>query len=534
MQFTVKKIVSGLVCAVLSLSISVTCVQAQTSSYKQIVNFSYDSIREVFTNAVVGVIQGKYGVTSFDAKIIIPYKFAEIHGFYDKKNNTYWYVVRDDNNKVGIYSSDGIMVLPCKYDGITVTGNMALVSLYETEAGQKTVAFQGVYDLNKKALIVPIQYNSIQYDENAHMIIVSYQTANDDFQIRAFKEDGTLLMDTAAIKAGAIPFKYVGKGLFIAQDKKRITYGVLDIKLKPIIPPDYKEIVSLASGNFAVRQKNLWGLYASNGTLKLPIEFNSFEASGISYGKAGVQNKNVFAKLHGTDKAFYDENGTFIAYADDVIMHEGNVSLLLKNGKIGGISNGVKVLPYEYEYVLSSELSGNFIILYNVKGKSYKDFTVLNKKGEVIIPKGKYGFVSSEYSVIACYNGANIEASNYVGGAQLANYTDSIVALYTLQGQKINLPTPMKRTDIYLSVENGYIILSPMDKKTVTVITLDGKIVIPSGTIDSLRPLEKISGVNQPPGYFIAKKNGKEGIVQLAKLPSKLFDPGNKKSVGSH
>ncbi len=523
MQFPFKKIISGLVCAVLSLS--VTCVQAQTSSYTQIVNFSYDSIREVFTNAFVGVIHGKYGVTSFDKKIIIPYNFAEIHGFYDKKNNTYWYVVRDDNNKVGIYSAAGNMVLPCKYDGISVTGNMARVSLYENKAG-KTVAVEGVYNLNKKALIVPIQYvSNIQYDEDANMIIASYQDANDDFQISAFKEDGTLLIDTAAVKAGAIPVRYAGNGLFIAQDKKRITYGVLDKKLNPIIPPDYTEIVSLANGNFAVSQNNLWGLYASNGTLKLPVEFHSFEAYS-TYDKAGLQKKHVFVKLHGTDKAFYDENGTFIAYADDVILHSGNVSLLLKNGKIGGISNGAEVLPYEYEYVVSSDLSGNFIILYNVNGKSYKDFTVLNNKGEVIIPRNKYGFVSSRYSdldVLECYNGNNIEASNSVSGTQLINDSDSIVALYTLQGQKINLPIPMKRTAIYPSVENGYIVLSPMDKKTVTVITLDGKIIIPPGTIDSLRPLvEKINGVNQLSGYFIAEKSGKEGIVLLDKFQVNL------------
>ncbi|WP_312117382.1 WG repeat-containing protein [Brevibacillus reuszeri] len=213
--------------------------------------------------------------------------------------------------------------------------------------------------------------------------------------------------------------------------------------------------------------------------------------------EAGIQNKNVFVKLHGTDKAFYDEKGVFIAYADDLILHSGNISLLLKNGKIGGVSNGVNVIPYEYEYVVSSDLSGNFIILYNVKGKSYKDFTVLNNKGEVIIPKSKYDFVSSGYSdldFLVCYNGDdNIEASNYVGGTQLANHSESIVALYTLQGQKINLPTPLKRTTIYPSFENGYLILSPMDEKTVTVITLDGKIVIPPGKIDSLRPLEKLA-----------------------------------------
>ncbi|MGG1663388.1 WG repeat-containing protein [Brevibacillus sp. NRS-1366] len=521
MQFKFKKIVSGLVCAVLSLS--VTCVQAQTSSYTQIVNFSYDRIREVSTNAFVGEIHGKYGVTSFDTKIIIPYNFVEIHVSYDKKNNTYWYVVRDDNNKVGVYSSEGNVVLPCKYDGITVTGSMARVGLYENKAG-KTVMLAGVYDLNKKALIVPIQYDSeIQYDEDANIIIASHMDAHDDFQISAFKEDGTLLMDTAAIKAGAIPVRYVGKGLFIAQDKKKNTYGVLDIKLKPIIPPVYTEIVSLANGSFAVRKNNLWGLYASNGTLKLPIEFNSFEAHG-TYGKAGIQNKNVFVKLHGTDKAFYDEKGVFIAYADDLILHSGNISLLLKNGKIGGVSNGAKVLPYEYEYVVSSDLSGNFIILYNVKGKSYKDFTVLNNKGEVIIPKAQCGFVSLLYSdldVLGCYKGGNIEARTTVSGIQLTDYSDSIVALYTLQGQKINIPNPLKRTVVYPSVENGYTILSPLKEKTVTVIALDGKTLIPRGTIDSLRPLEKISEVNQPPGYFIAEKNGKEGIVRIDKLPSK-------------
>ncbi|WP_289136272.1 WG repeat-containing protein [uncultured Brevibacillus sp.] len=531
MPFHYKKFVSSLVCAVLSLS--VTFVQAQTPSYTQIVDFSYESIKEVSTNAFVGEIHGKYGVTSFDKKIIVPYTFAEIHISYDKKNNTYWYIVRDDNNKVGVYSSNGIMMLPCKYDGITVTGNMALVSLYENKAGQKMVGFEGVYDLNKKVLIVPIQYNSnIQYDEDANMIIASYQDANNDFQISAFKEDGTLLMDTAAIKAGAIPVQYAGNGLFIARDKNILTYGVLDIKLNPIIPPNYTEIVSLASGNFAVRKNNLWGLYARNGTLKLPIEFNSFEAHG-TYGKAGIQNKNVFVKLHGTDKAFYDEKGMFIAYADDLILHSGHISLLMKYGKIGGVSNGAKVLPYEYEYVVSSDLSGNFIILYNIKGKSYKDFTVLNNKGEVIISKDQCGFVSLLYSgldVLGCYKGSNIEASNYAGGTQLANYSDSIVALYTLQGQIINLPTPMKRTTIYPSFENGYIILSPMDEKTVTVITLDGKIVIPPGTIDSLRPLvEKINGVNPPPGYFIAQKSGKEGIVQLGKLPGKPS-----RSVSSH
>jgi len=259
---------------------------------------SYDDVTMIFNQTVQVKLDGKWGIASSDGIVIIPCKYEKISTFYNdraivSKNGQIFAIDRDDNRiavtgdgmfDFGNYADNRVPILiNSKWHRATGEFDVGPSSfddfgMYSNSfAAAKIDGKWGVIGLSDKWLI-PAIYDEVIMDELGRCYAQGAVFVRDGDYVYLIK-DGEL---TGDIYQDAHPFGNEG----YAAVKLNGKWGFIDNDGLEAIPFVFEEAFSFEQHLAAVRLGDLWGYINISGQIVIEMEFHS--AKTFSGGRAPV------------------------------------------------------------------------------------------------------------------------------------------------------------------------------------------------------------------------------------------------------
>lgn len=289
-----------------------------------------------------------------------------------------------DGEKFGFCTPDKKIVIPCKYDEVSLfNGDFTAV---------KSEDYWGV--INKKGdVIVPLKFTSIDFA--ADLIIAR---KSDDFSI--FTKSGKMLNDLTKKYNWFSPANHPSL-IIVTQNQK---YGLVNSNGAEIVPPKYDFISDFKSDLARFKLNNKWGYLNKSGKEVIPPIFD--EAEDFSRDIAVVKQNGLAGVINKQNKVVvpFKQENSLITINDDIINvrnfvgdyvnctiydQSGKEMLSLKGNytKIDDFSEGIAAV-YKEEEKFFIELKGNK--LFNFTSRDYNSF----KEGFLAIQyRGFWGFM---------------------------------------------------------------------------------------------------------------------------------------------
>ena len=398
------------------------------NEYKQVMNFS-DGL------AAVWLHNKKWGFVDEKGTLVIPAEFDEVSSFDEG-------VCRVVNNGLyGLIDKKGKFIVPCKYKsiGFCVGG---FLSVQDAETGK-----EGFIDKAGK-IVVPLKYDIADrfFDGVAY---VYKQKVGCGYVNAAGKEVIPLqYADGWAFEQGAAPVKKNNKWGFINKKNKPLTSFVYDDAQpfeggysvvtkggkKGFVNPQGKEIVPLiyenaerfSEGLAAVKKEGKWGYIDTTGKVVIPFAYS--HAGGFEEGMAYV---SIYE-----DTFVIDKKGNCVSNCEQLAKDNTQKSK-------GGWQS-------RYEFV--GETTDDFTVVGNggLQG-------LVNKQGKEVIP--------TKFTEVAV-------VFNHVFVALDRKY-----GMFDLKGKEV-IPVIYDML-IPNSLENGGFILSTRREILSSVLTKEGKVIVP-------------------------------------------------------
>lgn len=233
---------------------------------------NYDSKQNVWYEDNVLKINknGKYGIVNFDGQEVLPCEYDEITAlkgvkanFIVKKDgniglvnelgqtivNTEYknvialkdeykseYIVINQENKYGLISTSGTILIETKYDEVKYIGSSHLYAVKETETWK-------LFDTETKNIVIDRGYKDFVEAKSENIIVV-----NEDGEYGVLNKDYTV-----KIEPQYEDLKYAFSIYYIA--KKDDKYGIINSENEIVIPFEYKNIIYVENGGFIQADK---------------------------------------------------------------------------------------------------------------------------------------------------------------------------------------------------------------------------------------------------------------------------------------
>ena len=314
---------------------------------KELANPIYDEIKVLpnTKNVVVTVKEGKQGIVNNIGAVSVPNEYKEIVGALNEKYEN-GFIVKAENDKYGIVSANGSIILQTKYDEIkNVYGNNMYV--VKEEGKLKIVDEEKSYLENQFDDIKQINVNNVVAKKNGKYGIV---TTLGETKVDYIYDD----------------INYIYKENYIA--KKGEKYGIINIEGQEKLPFNYTNIKYEEQGNFIIAQKeNMQAELLDNQINK--------KAEGIV---SEVNTQKNYIKIREGEKYKY-YNFKLEEKQNTEILTSNTIYLSKKDGKYGYVDNkGIVVVDYIYD-----------------------DATEQNKYGYAAVKKdGKWGSIDQKGKII--------------------------------------------------------------------------------------------------------------------------------------
>ncbi len=351
------------------------------SGGKILMPFDFCSIEDFDGSGCIVLKDWFYGVMDLNGAQIIPFKFREIERFsieyiemvyevdeffgeicleggYKKyKKRVFldsYFKVKDENNKIGVITNSGKVVLPCKYDLIEAcydsyvdergevlkkyNVNFLKIAIGEYQDVDSGGRFVGVFGLINTdfTVIVNCQYDYISDFYNDVAIVMRY---NENEQIKVYYTDGSIGGYRQATRYGLldkygneiVSCKYDSMKHFI-DDKFVISidykYGIINNAGEIIVPCLYEQICPISENMAAVATESWieevcedvyddnsesldwiwtekrflgkWGYVNQDGLLLIPAQFDSVNPFKNDYARVNLNGKDLYVDKAGT------------------------------------------------------------------------------------------------------------------------------------------------------------------------------------------------------------------------------------------
>ena len=420
------------------------------------VTLSNKEYYEIKKNDYTGIIESQ------NLKTIIPPNYKTIF-----KNKDNYFEVEDSRGLHGIYTIDGIKIVPCQYNAIKKENDYFIV---------KRGIFEGVVTSGGKEIIPPLSF--LKVEEN----------------------NGVFIVQTKGVKQGGYK-------------------GVIDNNGKCIIYPDkYTDVETMQNGMYKVTSGRKTGICDSKGK---ELFMTNYTDIGLSPGKT------YYICYIGVNKGTMDLNGNVLKEPEtkpSKTKFDGTKYYLLHNEKgCVGLADekGHVVLPAKYDnYRFDS-----YYCYPLLNGKE----SLYTLDGKMIIPDGKFHSIefdrTNEYLKVMLDNKMGLytmdgkpifEPYKYDKIEEFADmrntykvYQGDLMGLVNRKGEII---LPMKYTNVYRPNKGGRNQLEKSDFDYLEVVlfdkygicTLDGKEIIPPIYTDVTSYLEY--------GFFKVEDGDKVGV----------------------
>lgn len=385
--------------------------------------------------AAVWLHNKKWGFVDEKGTLVIPAVFDEAYSFDEGVSR----VVRND--LYGLIDKKGKFIVPCQYKSIgpCVGG---FLSVQDVETGK-----EGFIDKTGK-IVVPIKYDSVDRFFDG-MALVYKRNAGCGYVNTTGKEVIPLQYDNGwAFEQGTVPVKKNDKWGFINKKNKPLTSFVYDDAQpfeggysvvtkddkKGFVNPQGKEIVPLvyenaekfSEGLAAVKKEGKWGYIDTTGKVVIPFAYS--HAGGFEEGTA-------YVSIYETNFAI-DKTGNCVSGCEQL---EKDKAQKPKKG-------------WQSRYEFVGETTDNFTVVGNggLQG-------LVDKRGKEVIP-------TKFTRVEVAFNHAFVTLDGKQG-------------MFDLKGKEI-IPVIYDML-IPNSLENGGLILSTRREILSSVLTKEGKIIVP-------------------------------------------------------
>jgi hypothetical protein len=399
---------------------------ASDSGYRLLTTYKFDSILQSAGDVVAASIKGRAGVETVEGRAILPFVFEDIEIVCSEDGKSLGFVAsrrNGDDVSYELYDISGKQLLETQYDHALVSGEYVVLGI-----GVENSRQDGVYDFRTKSMVTPVSQGRISTIPHDRVFGRSLISAGKAPHRIFYNQDGEISFTNLPADLDVVG--HFGKGYFQTSQRNTGRYGVCTIE-GVVLPAEFEEVL-LGDANFILRKDGLWGASDKQGRILIDFTFSNYD-----------QGSNLFYNSGEGGTNFYTETGLYLATAKRALGWQGDVCYFENDGKIGGVrSNGQTALSFSYDGIgLPGHPYKGFTILYNEsfgynpKLDNRHGFIAVNSDGEIIVPQGRYAYLSSVAPdiVIDCYD-ENMK----------------VVAQYTKDGKKIPFFTPP--TDIHIGL----------------------------------------------------------------------------------
>jgi len=243
------------------------------------------------------------------------------------------YIVVSKLGSYGVIDTSGNVIVPLNYDTVSQLSKDFFIV---TKRGRK-----GVYNKAGKELL-PVAYKKIERIYTDSFLADSILTDN---------EGNKLLSGVYGVKRFLGHSRIDSTGLYsyrkpLGEGKGQANTGVINIKGKQLLAPEYEDVLYNNCGTFWVKKNNAWGMLDYTG--KTLIDFNYAHIWKLRDGIFQVSVNDKFGIV--------DEHGTEIypcVYQSLKIANRRRPSYIIaeKDGKMGVIVDFKQavIIPFEYD-----------------------------------------------------------------------------------------------------------------------------------------------------------------------------------------
>ena len=410
----------------------------KTASDSIVVKPEYDRINSSST-AYILQKNGKFGLMSLKAKILLPVKYDSIviHYFYNKT------VQVKEKDKWGVFDIEGNQVLPIKYHEIIYSNIENGISLLKKSESDPVTLYLKDKKYNKELKHISIYNNAcIISTQGKHGVIAGGK------EVIPFQYDTIYTgIKSSPINRKKLPVNYTVSNQYVNSFTlfKNGKYGLADIAGKIVLEPEFDEItydnlrklyrvrkdkkigvyfeasgfktdvvydrISTDGAQYVTLIKdNKWGIIDYSGNVILPIEYDKATVMGFNKGfnvtkngKSGITDN----KGNITIPTVYDEINTFTFKYD-------NLYIVTQNNKKGVIDKQNNIIvPIEYDHLFDRE--DYIVVIKNDKHGLYSPEGVMvaapqydwiarseTQKSKLLFPKkdGLYGVIGANNTMI--------------------------------------------------------------------------------------------------------------------------------------
>ena len=359
---------------------------------------NYDSKQNVwYEDNVLRVSKnGKYGIVNFDGQEVLPCEYDEItalkgvkSNFIVKKGNNVGlvnevgqtivnteyknvialkdeykseYIIVNTENKYGLISTSGTVLIEAKYDQVKYIGSSHLFAVKESETWK-------LFDTEAKKMVIEDGYKNIVEAKSENIIVV-----NEDGKYGVLNKDYT-----EKIKPQYEDLKYAFSIYYIA--KKDGKYGIINSENETIIEFEYKRMVYVENGGFIEADK----------TDTETVIFDNNLGQKIVGIVSDINTEKGYIKVY-TDNEYKYYNFKLEEKKSSDLLTANTLFLSKKDGKYGFVDK-----------------SGNVVVDY-----IYEDGTEQNAQGFAAIKKdGVWGSINKS-GVISKEPSVNLDNSIYI------------------------------------------------------------------------------------------------------------------------
>jgi len=328
---------------------------------KEILPFKYTSVEVKGLRAVVSANDGRkyqYGVVDFSNKVVIPIRYKEI-----KPLGALRFAVKNDQDKIAIYSDQGAQVVDFKLDSISnfskgyasifLNHQQGLIStageLVVEPVYQSTRINNGEVEFKSFNTWTALNLKNVAGNTWNHTNLTSY--SGNKYLARS--NGKTWIVDRKGTALSSIENNYIGpvidgKSSFRKQDK----WGVLKVHGEVLIDAKFDSILVDKDIIYVMNKKNdqlKWSLYDTFGIKKSSYEYDFIKA----------KTNNYYPVLRNGYWGFIDRTGEEVIHCvyDEVNNFNGNNVVVKFHGDYGVVDKygDWKVLPQKVRLELVNE-----------------------------------------------------------------------------------------------------------------------------------------------------------------------------------
>ena len=356
----------------------------------------YNIQRIVSANAVVVEKNEKYGIVSLEGNVLLPLEYNIISETHGSKLLMLW-----KDGYAGFADRNGKIVIPLKYDLGNIIGNGPPAfsdGMTEVQLGEK----YGVIDTTGR-VVVPAKYDGFVYVDKSANVIITYDYIDENYCIVMNLDGDTLLVAEEYLDAN--------KDGLLAFRRGRL-WDIYDTKSHKELRRSYEEIRNNDDGLFSVKEKGHWKIVDRDGKEHYSNIRRYVDDTTVYYtGKWGL----IWGFKGGKYGAVDTKGNTVIPFRNHrnigdemrdriVMMEDGNTTICIYNGK------GQQIARYKSTYFDFEEYYGLERMPFEVDGL----FTLLDIKENRLLPfrYKEMNLVDAKHFAVKLDDGSNALIDN--------------------------------------------------------------------------------------------------------------------------